>query len=138
MAHQAVSAHWDEELVPTPSGCTRAPSPDCPVEVSLAAIARRWTTLVLRDLMSGGPCSYTELAQSLPQLSDKVLTDRLNELVSAGFVERAVTNGFPRQTEYRITERGQELRPLLIELYRTGLALQGHEENADRQVTGIQ
>lgn len=132
MAHQAVSSRWDAELVPTPSGRTRAPSPDCPVEVSLAAIAGRWTTLVLRDLMSGGPCSYSDLMASLPQLSDKVLTERLSELVTAGFVERVVTNGFPRRTEYRITQRGQELRPLLIELYRTGLALQARDVAADR------
>ncbi|MFF2652635.1 winged helix-turn-helix transcriptional regulator [Streptomyces sp. NPDC058045] len=132
MAHQAVSGGWDEVLVPTPSGRTRAPSPDCPVEVSLTAIAGRWTTLVLRDLMPGDARSYTELAESLPQLSDKVLTDRLGQLVSAGLVARTVTRGFPRRTEYRITDRGRELRPLLIELYRTGLALQGHGA-ADRQ-----
>lgn len=137
MAHQAVSMRWDEELVPTLGGRTLAPSPGCPVEVSLAAIAGRWTTLVLRDLMPGDARSYTELAESLPQLSDKVLSDRLSGLVSAGLVERTVTSGFPRRTDYRITDRGRELRPLLIELYRTGLALQGHDENADRQATGI-
>ncbi|WP_309082330.1 helix-turn-helix domain-containing protein [Zhihengliuella sp.] len=126
MAHQAVSTRWDEELVLTADGRTRAPSPDCPVEISLTAIAGRWTTLVLRDLMPGRPLSYSELAQALPQLSDKVLSDRLSELVSAGLVERTVMNDFPRRTAYRITDRGRELRPLLIELYRTGLALQGH------------
>ena len=64
-----------------PTGRTQAPSPDCPVEVALAAIAGRWTTLVLRNLMSGDAYSYTELAASLPSLSDKVLSDRLNALV---------------------------------------------------------
>jgi len=74
MAHQTVSIGWDEELVPTPTGRTQAPSPDCPVEVALAAIAGRWTTLVLRNLMSGDAYSYTELAATLPSLSDKVLS----------------------------------------------------------------
>lgn len=132
MAHQPVSTRWDEELVPTPGGRTRAPSPDCPVEVSLKAIAGRWTTLVLRNLMPGKAWSYTELAESLPQLSDKVLADRLTDLVSTGLVKRTVTSGFPRRTTYRITERGTELRPLLVELYRTGLALQAHDEAPDR------
>lgn len=131
VAHQAVSSRWDEELVPTPSGRTHAPSATCPVEVSLAAITGRWTTLVLRNLMSGDSYSYTELAESLPQLSDKVLTERLRELVIAGFVERRIAGGFPRRTEYRITERGRELRPLLVELYRTGLALQSHDRAGD-------
>lgn len=133
MAHQAVSTRWDDELVPTPSGRTLAPSVDCPVEVTLAAISGRWTTLVLRNLMSGDAYSYTDLASSLPRLSDKVLTERLHELVSAGLVSRSTTNGFPQRTEYRITERGRELRPLLVELYRTGLALQSHDSTADPQ-----
>src|SRR5690606_1099710 len=105
VAHQTVRIRWDEELVPTPTGRTQAPSPDCPVEVALAAIAGRWTTLVLRNLMSGDAYSYTELAASLPSLSDKVLSDRLNALVSGGLVERTINNGFPPRTEYRITDR---------------------------------
>ena len=133
MAHQAVSTRWDDELVPTASGRTLAPSMDCPVEVALAAISGRWTTLVLRNLMSGDAYSYTDLAESLPRLSDKVLTERLHELVTAGLVTKSTTNGFPQRTEYRLTERGRELRPLLVELYRTGLALQSHESTADPQ-----
>ena len=107
---------------------------DYPAALSfaLAAIAGRWTTLVLRNLMSGDAYSYTELAATLPSLSDKVLSDRLNALVSGGLVERTITNGFPPRTEYRITDRGRELRPLLIELYRTGLALQAHDARTDR------
>ncbi|GAB3118185.1 hypothetical protein GCM10027055_31420 [Janibacter alkaliphilus] len=127
MAHQAVSA-WDDELVPTADGRTRAPSPDCPVEVALAAVSGRWTTLVLRNLLSGDSHSFSGLAASLPTLSDKVLTDRLRQLVSAGLVERTTTKGVPRRTTYRVTARGEELRPLLIELYRTGLALGSHDE----------
>ncbi|MFL0460378.1 winged helix-turn-helix transcriptional regulator [Kytococcus sedentarius] len=131
MAHQAVSTPWDGELVPTASGRTLAPSMDCPVEVALTAISGRWTTLVLRNLMSGDAYSYTDLAESLPRLSDKVLTERLHELVAAGLVARSTTVGFPQRTEYRITERGRELRPLLVELYRAGLALQSHDLTAD-------
>nr|WP_202885702.1 helix-turn-helix domain-containing protein [Kribbella sandramycini] len=114
-------------MVPTPSGQTQAPSPQCPVEVSLAAISGRWTTLVLRNLMSAESHSYTELAHSLPQLSDKVLTDRLRHLIEANLVERLATPSFPTRTTYRLTTRGQALRPLLIELYRTGLTLQQDE-----------
>lgn len=81
--------------------------------------------------MMGGPQPYSSLAESLPRLSDKVLSDRLHELAAAGLVEREVTNGFPRRTEYRLTARGQQLRPLLIELYRTGLALQGRAGDSE-------
>lgn len=79
--------------------------------------------------MIHGPMSYSALARSLPELSDKVLTDRLSELVSKGLLERRVIPGFPNRTEYRLTEKGQRLRPLLIELYRTGTALQQRSLN---------
>lgn len=133
MAHQTVSTGWDIELVPTPEGRTDAPAEDCPVEVSLAAVSGRWTTLVLRNLMTQAPMSYTRLAQSLPSLSDKVLTDRLNELESKELVARRVISGFPNRSEYQLTDRGLRLRPLLIELYRTGMALQSVEPRTHHQ-----
>ncbi|MDN3460898.1 helix-turn-helix domain-containing protein [Rhodococcus sp. APC 3903] len=89
-------------------------------------------TLALR-LTPADAYSFTELTASLPQISDKVLTQRLRELVSAGLVTRSTTNGFLQRTEYRVTERGEKLRPLLIELYRTGLMLQSHKAAAERQ-----
>src|SRR5690606_24505413 len=53
--------------------------------------------------------------------------DRATErAVAGGFVEKTMANGLPRRTEYRVTAHGRKLRPLLIELYRTGMALQAH------------
>ncbi|MFF0546764.1 winged helix-turn-helix transcriptional regulator [Nocardia thailandica] len=112
-------AEWDGELVPDARGRTRAPAPECPVEVALAAVSGRWTTLVLRELL-GGPRSFGELRDLLPTLSAKVLTDRLRELQARGLVERRALPGFPVRTSYAPTARGHALRPLLIELYRTG------------------
>ncbi|GGR70069.1 hypothetical protein GCM10010252_05280 [Streptomyces aureoverticillatus] len=45
----------------------------------------RWTTLVVRGLPAGGVYAYSELAAALPGLSDKVLTERLAQLVDAGW-----------------------------------------------------
>lgn len=59
-----------------------------PVEVVLAAISGRWMTLVLGNLMSGDAYSYTDQAELLPRFRDKVLTERLHELVTAGLVAR--------------------------------------------------
>jgi len=123
-AHQTVSAdRWDPELVPDPAGRTQRPEPTCPVEVALAAVAGRWATLLLRDLMAG-PRSYGEIRAALPTLSDKVLADRLRDLQDRGLVERRVHPGFPQRTTYALTPAGALLRPLLVELYRTGQALQ--------------
>jgi DNA-binding HxlR family transcriptional regulator len=114
---------WDGELVPDERGRTARPEPSCPVEVALAAISGRWATLVLRDLMPG-PRSFTALAAGLPTLSDKVLTERLTGLERQGLLRRRRRGGFPARTEYSLTPAGLSLRPLLIELYRTGETLQ--------------
>ncbi|MEI5103811.1 helix-turn-helix domain-containing protein [Streptomyces sp. PmtG] len=88
MAHRTV-----RQAPPPPPGLpddprarVPAPSPDCPVEVALAALRGRWTTLVVRELLGGDVYAYSELAAALPQLSDKVLAERLAQLRTAGVV----------------------------------------------------
>jgi DNA-binding HxlR family transcriptional regulator len=122
VAHQTVSRDWDRDLVPDKRGETPRPEPTCPVEVALAAVAGRWTTLILRDLMHG-PRSYSELRASLPQLSDKVLAERLRQLHRQGLLARERRSTYPPRTSYSLTDAGKQLRPLLTELYRTGAAL---------------
>ncbi len=126
--HQAVRTaggdrRWDGELVPGPEGRTTRPEPDCPVEIALAAVSGRWTTLLLRDLLHGAR-SYGEIRAALPTLSDKVLGDRLRDLQGRGLVHRTVHRGFPTRTTYALTAAGRQLRPLLVQLYRTGQELQ--------------
>ncbi|MFC7549168.1 winged helix-turn-helix transcriptional regulator [Plantactinospora sp. GCM10030261] len=108
--------------MPDRRGATRRPEPGCPVEVALAAVSGRWTTLVLRELMHGSR-SFGDLRAALPALSAKVLTDRLDDLCRRALVDRQRQRGFPARTRYRLTPAGRQLRPLLVELYRTGDAL---------------
>ncbi len=121
MAHQTVR-HWDADLVPTASGRTLRPEPTCPVEAALSVISRRWSTLIIRELLHG-PHTYSALKQALPQLSDKTLTERLALLVEAGVADRQVHRGFPQTVTYRLTPHGEALRPLMTELYRAGQVL---------------
>ncbi|HSA53101.1 MAG TPA: helix-turn-helix domain-containing protein [Yinghuangia sp.] len=113
---------WDLDLVPDECGRTSRPTPDCPVEVALAAVAGRWTTLVLRELMHG-PQSFGDLRERLPDLTAKVLSERLRTLEERGLVGHVRISGFPSRSRYELTDTGEALRPLLRELYRTGAAL---------------
>ncbi|MFD7262330.1 winged helix-turn-helix transcriptional regulator [Streptomyces sp. NPDC059874] len=124
MGHQMESHadRWDPELVPDVGGRTRRPQPDCPVELALAAVSGRWTTLVLRELM-GGPLSFGALSALLPDISPKVLTERLRTLEAQGLAVRERLPDFPVRTRYGLTTAGAALRPLLVELYRTGVEL---------------
>jgi DNA-binding HxlR family transcriptional regulator len=65
----------------------------------MSAVSGRWTTLVLRELMHG-PSSFGELAERLPGISPKVLTDRLHSLRDGGLVGQERLAGFPVRTRY--------------------------------------
>ncbi|CAL9348723.1 hypothetical protein SUDANB106_00425 [Streptomyces sp. enrichment culture] len=121
---------WDVRLVPDERGRTRRPEPDCPVEIALAAVSGRWTTLVLRELAHEAH-SFGELRGRLPEISAKVLAERLRTLEERGLVNRERLRGFPVRTRYRLTAAGRAVRPLLVELYRTGLAIDAARDGAE-------
>ncbi|MER5780937.1 helix-turn-helix domain-containing protein [Streptomyces mobaraensis] len=123
---------WDAELVPPGPGRTSRPEPTCPVEAALAAVAGRWTTLVLRELMHG-PQSFGALRDRLPEISPKVLSDRLHTLRERGLLVQERLPGFPVRTRYTLTPAGRALRPLLIELHRTGERLAGFPATTVRE-----
>ncbi len=136
--HAPIVSHqpetWDRDLVQDDRGRIR-PTPDYPVEVALAAVAGRWTTLVLRELMHG-PCSFSDLREAMPTLSAKVLSDRLQGLTDRRLVVCERTRGFPVRTSYRLTTRGQALRPLLKTLHEVGSALLEEPEPIDSPCGG--
>ncbi|GGO35002.1 helix-turn-helix domain-containing protein [Streptomyces lasiicapitis] len=105
-----------------PRARVTAPSPDCPVEVTLAALRGRWTTLVVRELLASDVYAYSELASALPQLSDKVLAERLTQLTAAGVIRRKRTPGWPPTVTYELTPHGRELGPVLQALWDWGTA----------------
>ncbi|WP_062207181.1 helix-turn-helix domain-containing protein [Streptomyces sp. NBRC 109706] len=106
-----------------PRAETSRPRPDCPVEVTLAALRGRWTTLLVRELLRAeAPLGYGELSAALPELSDKVLTDRLRQLAAAGVVRRERHPGWPATVTYRLTAHGRALGPVLQALWDWGAA----------------
>jgi DNA-binding HxlR family transcriptional regulator len=107
------------ELLHSCPGPVVEPDPTCPVEITLAVLRGRWTALVILELMHG-PRSFSQLAQALPTLSDKVLTDRLAQLVEAGAVDRRRRADWPPRVRYALTERGRCLAPVLEALWEWG------------------
>jgi len=75
-------------------------------------LGKRWSGLLI-DLLLQRPARFNELATALPQLSKRVLADRLSELQAVGLVEREVAPGPPVAVTYRLTERGQGLAPAM-------------------------
>src|SRR5579862_2969100 len=80
-------------------------------------VGKRWTGAILRVLMDG-PLRFSEIAQTIPELSDRLLSERMKELESRGMVQRTVIPGPPLRVEYELSQMGWELEPALAEIQR--------------------
>ena len=120
MAHQVVGYAQGGPLDQC-IGPVAQPAPDCPVEITLAALRGRWTPLVLLAFFRTGELSFSELAAILPRLSEKVLSERLTQLTCAGVIERHRTRSWPPRVRYTLTKRGRDLGPVLQTLWSWGV-----------------
>jgi DNA-binding HxlR family transcriptional regulator len=85
----------------------------CPrYEHAIQLLGKRWTGLILDSLMQG-PRRFCELTASVEGLSDRVLSDRLRELELEGVIERVVYPQIPVRVEYRLTDKGHDLKPVV-------------------------
>ncbi|WP_229834435.1 winged helix-turn-helix transcriptional regulator [Streptomyces xantholiticus] len=96
--------------------------PRCPVDITLATLSGRWTPLVLREFLRRGQATYSELSAALPALSDKVLSDRLAQLTSAGVIERHRKASWPPRVRYILTSQGRALEPVVHSMWEWGMA----------------
>src|SRR5437763_11602574 len=85
----------------------------CPkYEQAVQLLGKRWTGLLLYALLEG-PQRFCELTSTVEGLSDRVLSDRLRELELEGVVERIVYPQIPVRVEYKLTEKGLALKPVV-------------------------
>jgi DNA-binding HxlR family transcriptional regulator len=73
-------------------------------------VGKRWTGAILSVLMDG-PLRFSEIGQLVPDLSDRLLSERLKELENEGIVERRVYDETPVRVEYALTGKGRALEP---------------------------
>lgn len=84
----------------------------CPVSLAAEIFARRWTPLIIRELLSGST-RFNDLRRGIPSISASVLSRRLDELAIAGIIERREDEDGMR---YVLTAAGNELRPVVEQL----------------------
>jgi DNA-binding HxlR family transcriptional regulator len=82
---------------------------------AIELIGRRWSGAVIRLLM-GGRRRYSDLRDAVPDISDRMLSERLKELEAAGIVRRIVTPQTPVRVEYELTDKGRALEAPLCAL----------------------
>jgi DNA-binding HxlR family transcriptional regulator len=88
----------------------------CPVSISLENFGDRWSLLVIRDLMVRGYRTFKEFQEAGEGIATNILADRLRRLEELGIIvaEEEETDG--RRVNYRLTEKGIDLAPVLLEL----------------------
>ena len=84
----------------------------CPVAQAMSVIGDAWTTLILRDALRGAR-KFDDFLQAT-QASRATLSDRLAHLVEHGVFEKVQYEAHPTRYEYRLTERGEALRSVLM------------------------
>ncbi len=92
----------------------------CPVSSVLDILGDKWTILVVRDMLFLGKRLYKELVDSPENIPTNILADRLKRLEAAEVINKSPYQDKPVRYEYTLTERGEALRPLLIELAKWG------------------
>lgn len=97
----------------------------CPVSISLEMLGDRWSLLVIRDLMVRGFRTFKQFQQSGEGIATNILADRLQKLEAAGIITAQAEESDGRRVNYRLTEKGIDLAPVMLELLIWGAR---HEE----------
>ena len=93
------------------------PGECCPyLHEGVELIGKRWTGAIVYVLMDGGSMRFSEIGGAVPNLSDRLLSERMKELEARHIVERRVFADSPARVEYELTDMGRELAPALREL----------------------
>lgn len=93
----------------------------CPVETSLELLSGKWKPRILWKLHRDGVVRFGELRRGMPEITAKMLTQQLRELEQDGLVTRTVYAEVPPRVEYRLSDFGATLEPILDQIASWGL-----------------
>ncbi len=91
---------------------TKAELPVCPVATAVALVGGKWKLLIIRNLRNR-PWRFNELQRDLDGISQKVLTDSLRQLIEDGLVCRHDYQQVPPKVDYRLTDLGIKMLPII-------------------------
>jgi len=86
---------------------------------AIAAVGGRWKMLII-SWLGEGPQHFAGLRRLIPQISQKVLTEQLRELMADDLVERTRTGEPPALVFYALSAYGRDLHPIVVDLRRWG------------------
>lgn len=98
---------------------TKEELPECPVATTVQLIGSKWKLLILRNLLER-PWRFNELKKDLSGISQKVLTDSLRSMEENGIIIRTVYPEVPPHVEYKLSDLGETMRPILMAMQTWG------------------
>lgn len=84
----------------------------CPITVTAELLGRKWHPIIIHRLLQE-PLRFNELKRKTGSISDKVLSNSLEDLRQKNVVEKQELGGTPTKVQYRLTERGESLKPVI-------------------------
>lgn len=95
----------------------------CSMARALDLVGDRWTLLIVREILTQGPCRYSDLRRGLPGIASNLLAERLREMESAALISRQDQPPPVAATLISLTDRGLDLGGIVRELTRWGAPL---------------
>jgi len=105
----------------------------CPIHAAVGVLGKKWTLLILRDIALRKITRFNQIRRSLPGLTPRVLTLRLQELEEDGFIRARVIKESPRVVEWELTEKGNDTVPILMGFLAFGAKWNAGEVFADHR-----
>lgn len=92
----------------------------CSVELTLQIIGGKWKPIIIHRLSNDGTMRFSEVKRSIPNITQKMLTQQLRELEADGVVHREVYPQVPPKVEYSLTDMGRSVMPVIKHLCEWG------------------
>jgi DNA-binding HxlR family transcriptional regulator len=103
----------------------RSAASACPINASLLVLGDRWSLLIVRDLLFAGYRTFNEFLHSGQGIATNILADRIKGLLDAEIISKEPDPDDGRKWIYRLTPKGVDLAPILLELSRWGSTYEG-------------
>ena len=93
---------------------------DCPLRLTMSLIESKWKSCILDELRDGYPRRPSDIHKLLPESAPRVLDISLKEMVADGLVDKKIYPELPPRSEYKITDLGKSLLPIIDSMMEWG------------------
>jgi DNA-binding HxlR family transcriptional regulator len=96
------------------------PFKECPIQVSLGVLGKKWTMLILRDIAFLKVDRFNQILRTVPGLTPRVLSMRLRELEESGIIGQVENKKAPRLVRWALTKKGEDTIPIMMSFIEFG------------------